>query len=123
MILDRIITNIVRAGRFAINSVPYLKSVADPALEKAGSIIGKGGVAGFKGIAGKIGSFLGKIAEEKETGNFKKSVIKNAGRAGRVGGHLARELEDVAVGIDNGIGALTNGIETKRSLIEFGPRA
>ena len=114
MILDRIITNIVRAGRFAINSVPYLKSVADPALEKAGSIIGKGGVAGFKGIAGKIGSFLGKIAEEKETGNFKKSVIKNAGRAGRVGGHLARELEDVAVGIDNGIGVLTNGIEAKR---------
>ena len=113
MLTDRIITNVVRAGRFAINSIPYLKSVADPALKKAGSVIGNGGVAGIKGIAGKIGSFLGKIAEEKETGNFKKKVIKNAGRAGRVGGHLARELEDVAVGIDNGIGFLTNGKEFK----------
>ena len=114
MLTDRIITNVVRAGRFAINSVPYLKSVADPALKKAGSVIGNGGVAGIKGIAGKIGSFLGKVAEEKETGNFKKKVIKNAGRAGRVGGHLARELEDVAVGIDNIIGIGTNGYEAKR---------
>ena len=71
MLTDRIITNVVRAGRFAINSVPYFKSVADPALKKAGSVIGNGGVAGIKGIAGKIGSFLGKVAEEKETGNFK----------------------------------------------------
>lgn len=114
MLTDRIITNIVRAGRFALNSVPYLKSVADPALKKAGSVIGNGGTAGIKGIAGKIGSFLGKVAEEKETGNFKKKVIKNAGRAGRVGGHLARELEDVAVGIDNIIGIGTNGYEAKR---------
>ena len=114
MLTDRIITNVVRAGRFAINSIPYLKSVADPALKKAGSVIGNGGVAGIKGIAGKIGSFLGKVAEEKETGNFKKKVIKNAGRAGRVGGHLARELEDVAVGIDNIIGIGTNGYEAKR---------
>lgn len=114
MLTDRIITNVVRAGRFAINSIPYLKSVADPALKKAGSVIGNGGVAGIKGIAGKIGSFLGKVSEEKETGNFKKKVIKNAGRAGRVGGHLARELEDVAVGIDNGLGFLTNGFEPKR---------
>ena len=79
MMLDRIITNVVRAGRFAMNSVPYLKSVADPVLEKAGSVIGKGGMAGIKGIAGKIGSFLGKISEEKETGNFKKKVIKSIG--------------------------------------------
>ena len=114
MLTDRIITNVVKAGRFAINSIPYLKSVADPALKKAGSVIGNGGVAGIKGIAGKIGSFLGKVAEEKETGNFKKKVIKNAGRAGRVGGHLARELEDVAVGIDNIIGIGTNGYEAKR---------
>ena len=114
MLTDRIITNVVRAGRFAINSIPYLKSVADPVLEKAGSVIGKGGTAGIKGIAGKIGSFLGKISEEKETGNFKKKVIKNAGRAGRVGGHLARELEDVAVGIDNILGTVTNGFEAKR---------
>ena len=114
MLTDRIITNVVRAGRFAINSIPYFKSVADPALKKAGSVIGNGGVAGIKGIAGKIGSFLGKVAEEKETGNFKKKVIKNAGRAGRVGGHLAREWEDVAVGIDNIIGIGTNGYEAKR---------
>ena len=114
MLTDRIITNVVRAGRFAINSIPYFKSVADPALKKAGSVIGNGGVAGIKGIAGKIGSFLGKVAEEKETGNFKKEVIKNAGRAGRVGGHLARELEDVAVGIDNILVIGTNGYEAKR---------
>lgn len=114
MMMDRIITNVVRAGRFAINSTPYIKSVADPVLKKAGSVIGNGSMAGIKGIAGKIGSFLGKVAEEKETGNFKKKVIKNAGRAGRVGGHLARELEDVAVGIDNIIGIGTNGYEAKR---------
>ena len=114
MMLDRVITNVVRAGRFVLNSVPYVKSAVDPALKKAGSIIGNGGVAGFKGIADKIGRFLGKVAEEKETGNFKKKVIKNAGRAGRVGGHLARELEDVAVGIDNIIGTATNGYEAKR---------
>ena len=114
MMLDRIITNVVRAGRFALDGAPRVRSVADPVLKKAASVIGKGGTAGIKGIAGKIGSFLGKIAEEKETGNFKKSVIKNAGRVGRVGGHLARDLEDTAVGIDNGIGILTNGIETKR---------
>ena len=114
MLLDRVITNVVRAGRFALNSVPYLKSVADPALKKAGSIIGNGGVAGFKGIADKVGRFLGKVAEEKETGNFKKSVIKNANRVGRIGGHLVKDLEDTAIGIDNGIGILTNGIEAKR---------
>ena len=114
MMLDRIITNVVKAGRFALDNAPRVKSVADPVLKKASSIIGKGGTAGIKGIAGKIGSFLGKIAEEKETGNFKKSVIKNADRVGRVGGHLARDLEDVAVGIDNIIGGLTNGVETKR---------
>ena len=114
MLTDRIITNVVRAGRFAINSVPYLKSVADPALKKAGSVIGNGGVAGIKGIAGKIGSFLGKVAEEKETGNFKKKVIKNAGRAGRVGGHLVKDLEDTAIGIDNILGTATNGFEAKR---------
>ena len=114
MMLDRIITNVVRAGRFALDGAPRVRSVADPVLKKAASVIGKGGTAGIKGIAGKIGSFLGKIAEEKETGNFKKSVIKNAGRVGRVGGHLARELEDVAVGIDNIIGTATNGYEAKR---------
>ena len=114
MMLDRIITNVVRAGRFAINSVPYLKSVADPALKKAGSVIGNGGVAGFKGIADKVGRFLGKVAEEKETGNFKKKVIRNANRVGKIGGHLVKDLEDTAIGIDNGIGILTNGIETKR---------
>ena len=38
MLTDRIITNVVRAGRFAINSIPYFKSVADPALKKAGSV-------------------------------------------------------------------------------------
>ena len=114
MMLDRVITNVVRAGRFVLNSVPYVKSAVDPALKKAGSIIGNGGVAGFKGIADKVGRFLGKVAEEKETGNCKKKVIKNAGRAGRVGGHLARELEDVAVGIDNIIGIGTNGYEAKR---------
>ena len=114
MMLDRIITNVVRAGRFAINSIPYLKSVADPALKKAGSIIGNGGVAGFKGIADKVGRFLGKVAEEKETGNFKKKVMRNANRVGRIGGHLVKDLEDTAIGIDNGIGILTNGIEAKR---------
>ena len=114
MMLDRIITNVVRAGRFAINSIPYLKSVADPALKKAGSIIGNGGVAGFKGIADKVGRFLGKVAEEKETGNFKKNVMRNANRVGRIGGHLVKDLEDTAIGIDNGIGILTNGIEAKR---------
>ena len=50
MLTDRIITNVVRAGRFAMNSTPYIKSVADPALKKAGSIIGNGGVAGFQGF-------------------------------------------------------------------------
>lgn len=114
MILDRVITNLVRAGRFALNNAPRVRSALDPVLKKAGSVIGNGGVAGLKGIAGKIGSFLGKIAEENETGNFKKSVIKNAGRAGRVGGHLARDLEDVAVGIDNILGTATNGFEAKR---------
>ena len=114
MLLDRVITNIVRAGRFGMNSVPYLKSVMDPALKKAGSIIGNGGVAGFKGIADKIGRFLGKVAEEKETGNFKKKVMRNANRVGKIGGHLAKDLEDTAIGIDNGIGILTNGIEAKR---------
>ena len=114
MLLDRVITNIVRAGRFGINSVPYLKSVMDPALKKAGSIIGKGGTAGIKGIAGKIGSFLGKVAEEKETGNFKKKVIRNANRVGRIGGHLVKDLEDTAIGIDNILGTATNGFEAKR---------
>ena len=114
MILDRIITNIVRAGRFGMNSVPYLKSVMDPALKKAGSIIGNGGVAGFKGIADKIGRFLGKVAEEKETGNFKKKVMRNANRVGRIGGHLVKDLEDTAIGIDNIIGIGTNGYEAKR---------
>ena len=114
MLLDRVITNIVRAGRFGMNSVPYLKSVMDPALKKAGSIIGNGGVAGFKGIADKLGRFLGKVAEEKETGNFKKKVMRNANRVGKIGGHLAKDLEDTAIGIDNGIGILTNGIEAKR---------
>ena len=114
MLLDRVITNIVRAGRFGINSVPYLKSVMDPALKKAGSIIGNGGVAGFKGIANRVGRFLGKVAEEKETGNFKKKVMRNANRVGRIGGHLVKDLEDTAIGIDNGIGALTNGFEVKR---------
>ena len=114
MLLDRVITNIVRAGRFGMNSVPYLKSVMDPALKKAGSIIGNGGVAGFKGIADKVGRFLGKVAEEKETGNFKKKVMRNANRVGKIGGHLVKDLEDTAIGIDNGIGILTNGIEAKR---------
>ena len=114
MLLDRVITNIVRAGRFGINSVPYLKSVMDPALKKAGSIIGKGGTAGIKGIAGKIGSFLGKVAEEKETGNFKKKVMRNANRVGRIGGHLVKDLEDTAIGIDNILGTATNGFEAKR---------
>ena len=114
MLTDRIITNVVRAGRFAINSVPYLKSVADPALKKAGSVIGNGGVAGIKGIAGKIGSFLGKVAEEKETGNFKKKVMRNANRVGRIGGHLVKDLEDTAIGIDNILGTATNGFEAKR---------
>ena len=114
MLLDRVITNVVRAGRFVLNSVPYVKSAVDPALKKAGSIIGNGGVAGFKGIADKIGRFLGKVAEEKETGNFKKKVMRNANRVGRIGGHLVKDLEDTAIGIDNGIGILTNGIEAKR---------
>ena len=114
MLTDRIITNVVRAGRFAINSIPYLKSVADPALKKAGSIIGNGGVAGFKGIADKIGRFLGKVAEEKETGNFKKKVMRNANRVGRIGGHLVKDLEDTAIGIDNILGTATNGFEAKR---------
>ena len=114
MMLDRVITNVVRAGRFVLNSVPYVKSAVDPALKKAGSIIGNGGVAGFKGIADKVGRFLGKVAEEKETGNFKKKVMRNANRVGRIGGHLVKDLEDTAIGIDNGIGILTNGIEAKR---------
>ena len=107
--LDRILTNAVKAGRFILDNSPKVNRTIIKGGEVVGPLAGKGvrnGINAGKKAAAKV---TGKAADFLESEGPKKF----ASRAGKFTAQAARDVEYTARGVNNILGLATNGKEIK----------
>lgn len=107
--LDRILTNAVKAGRFILDNSPKVNKSILKVGEVGAPLAGKGVEKGIKGTLKVADKALNKFAEFSTS----ETPMKMASRAGKFTAQAARDVEYTARGVNNILGWATNGKEIK----------
>lgn len=107
--LDRILTNAVKAGRFILDNSPKVNRTILKVGEVGAPMAGKGFEKSIKGTLKAANKALGKFAEFSTS----ETPMKMASRAGKFTAQAARDVEYTARGVNNILGLATNGKEIK----------